>query len=162
MSPVFRDDAPYISEGKLRHREGHPVLFLVLLVLLRISIEPRLRHRRRLTWVWRFSHIYVWIPGGSACAFYRGANRRASAVVEPWCDASRTSGLGARSWRMSVKGPSIGPSCLKEFDRDAVGRTMADRCTRRFGQMERVLEKALFRLVPEVPRKLKHEVIERP
>jgi len=44
MGLVFGDDAPDIGEGDLRHREGHPVLSLVLLVLARIPIEPRLRH----------------------------------------------------------------------------------------------------------------------
>jgi len=44
MGLVFRDDTPCVSEGDLRHREGHPVLFLVLPVLLRVPIEPRLRH----------------------------------------------------------------------------------------------------------------------
>jgi len=41
---IFRDDAPGIGEGRLRHREGHTALSLVLLVLGRIPIEPRLRH----------------------------------------------------------------------------------------------------------------------
>jgi hypothetical protein len=44
MGLVFRDDTPCVSEGDLRHREGHSVLFLVLQVLFWIPIEPRLRH----------------------------------------------------------------------------------------------------------------------
>jgi hypothetical protein len=41
---VLRDDASRIGEGELRHREGHPMLSPVLLILDRIPIEPRLRH----------------------------------------------------------------------------------------------------------------------
>ena len=61
---VFRDDAPNIGEGKLRHREGYPVLSLVLLVLVGVPIEPRLRHGGSLTPVWPFSHINVWARDG--------------------------------------------------------------------------------------------------
>src|SRR5579859_3441813 len=48
MGVVLRDDTPAVDESNLRHRKGHPVLFPVLLVLLRIPIEPRLRHDGRL------------------------------------------------------------------------------------------------------------------
>lgn len=44
VGQVFRDDTPNISEGKLRHREGHPVFSVVLLVLVGVPFKPRLRH----------------------------------------------------------------------------------------------------------------------
>jgi hypothetical protein len=67
MGLVFRDDTLGVGKGDLRHREGHPVLFLVLVVLLRIPIEPRLRHHGRLAQVWPLSHIKVW----SLCGLVR-------------------------------------------------------------------------------------------
>src|SRR6266850_464989 len=39
---ILRDNALRVSEGNLRHREGHTVLFLVLLILVRIPFEPGL------------------------------------------------------------------------------------------------------------------------
>ena len=52
MGMVFSDDTPSVGKGDLRHRKGNSVLFLVLLVLLRIPIEPSLRHSARLAQVW--------------------------------------------------------------------------------------------------------------
>src|SRR6185503_4201576 len=55
-------------EGKLRHREGHPMLFLVLLVLVKVPLEPRLRHDGRLTYIWLASHTFVWPRQYAICA----------------------------------------------------------------------------------------------
>jgi hypothetical protein len=60
MGMVFGDDTPRIGKGALRHRKGHSVFSPVLLVLLRIPIEPSLRHGGRLAQVWPRSHINVW------------------------------------------------------------------------------------------------------
>src|SRR6266540_565757 len=48
VGQVFCDDALRVNEGKLRQREGDAVLFVVLVILVLVPVEPGLRHRGRL------------------------------------------------------------------------------------------------------------------
>ena len=43
---IFREYALGVCKSELRFREGHPVLFLVLAIFLRISCKPSFDHAK--------------------------------------------------------------------------------------------------------------------
>jgi hypothetical protein len=46
MRQIFRDYAARVSEGELGFSEGDAMFVLVVFILLRVPLEPGLRHRQ--------------------------------------------------------------------------------------------------------------------
>src|SRR5437879_3369429 len=121
MGQVFRDDTPWVGEGELRYCKGHPMFFLVLVVLARIPLEPRPRHLRRLAQIWRESHTVVWLIFSAAYPVPARGQAHAPTIAR-WTRSNFPATPGSSSPQ--------DPSCAKSWSGRRTRAGRARRCRR--------------------------------
>src|SRR5258708_2164998 len=111
---VFRDDALRVNERKLRQREGHAVLLVVLVVFVSVPVEPGLRHLRRLARIWHDRHTDVWLKRASVLATSNGFvfQLRGPALR---CPPSRPRARDGASTLPQRRGPACGDASAKKW-----------------------------------------------